>query len=853
MQHLTIGLMAHVDSGKTTLAEAILYHTGAIRTLGRVDHGNSWLDTNQIERGRGITIFSHQASFPLGDDLTVQLLDTPGHVDFSAEMERTLQVLDYAVLVISGTDGVQSHTRTLWRLLDKYRIPVFLFVNKMDLSERTPSAVLQELQAKLSPACIDFSAVNDTLFEAAATCDESLMNTYLETGSIAPELLQSAIAQRTLFPCCFGSALKSKGIDSFLKILRNFSISPRYPAAFGAKVFKISADAKGSRLSYLKICGGTLQNRDEITYTAADGIEYTEKITGIRFYSGAKYHAEDAAEAGVICAVTGLSATYAGQGLGSAPNAAQAMLEPVMRYRVILPQEISANDALLQFRQLESEDPQLHVYWNEQLRQIHVQLMGTVQLEVLTQVIADRFGYAVSFESGVVAYKETIASVAEGVGHYEPLRHYAEVHLLLEPLPTGSGLQFETRCSEDVLDRNWQRLILTHLEEKQHLGILTGSPITDMKLVLATGKAHLKHTEGGDFRQATYRAVRHGLHYAENVLLEPFYDFTLDIPAECVGRAMTDIQQRCGTFQPPEIQGDRAILTGSAPVSELTDYQAEVISYTKGKGELSLVVSGYRPCHNADEVIARIGYQPDSDLENTADSIFCSHGAGYQIAWDEVHNFMHLPSCLHHAEHFEEEIQPLHTVSALPTASDEELMAIYEQTYGKINREPRKAFHRSPLEEQPPKNIKLPVYTGPEYLLVDGYNIIFAWDSLKKLAEDSLDSARARLTQILGNYQGYRGCEVILVFDAYKVKGQHREVEREGNISIVYTKEAETADSYIERVSHDLSKNHRVRVATSDRLEQIIVLGNGAQRISAREFEHEVKLAEETIRKFINP
>ena len=852
MRHMTIGLMAHVDSGKTTLAEALLYQTGEIRALGRVDHGNSWLDTNQIERGRGITIFSHQASFPLSDDLTVHLLDTPGHVDFSAEMERTMQVLDYAVLVISGTDGVQSHTRTLWRLLTQYRIPTILFVNKMDLSERTQSAVIQELQAKLSPACLDFSEIDDTLYEAAATCDESLMNTYLDEGAISTEMLQNAIAERKIFPCCFGCALKLKGIEKLLSILREFYLPKHYSDAFAARVFKISADTKGSRLTYLKICGGTLANRDEITYLGADGTEYTEKITGIRFYSGAKYHTEDTASAGEICAVTGLSAAFAGQGIGSIENAITAQLEPVMRYRVILPQEVSPVDALLHFRQLESEDPQLHVQWNEQLRQIHVQLMGAVQLEVLTQMIAERYGYTVTFESGVVAYKETISTIAEGVGHYEPLRHYAEVHLLLEPLPRGSGLQFETRCSEDVLDRNWQRLILTHLEEKQHIGLLTGSPLTDMKLVLADGKAHLKHTEGGDFRQATYRAVRHGLHYAECILLEPYYDFTLELPAENVGRAMSDIQQRSGTFQPPEQFGDRAVLTGSAPVSELTDYQNEVISYTKGKGELTLTVSGYRPCHNTNEVIEHIGYHADADIENTADSIFCSHGAGYSIPWEEVHNFMHLPSCLHRQTHFEEEIAAPKISAPLPNASDEELMAIYERTYGKINREPRKAFHRQPSEEAVScKNVHVPVYTGPEYLLVDGYNIIHAWDELKKLAQDSLDSARSRLTQILGNYQGFRGCEVILVFDAYKVKGHHREIEKDGSISIVYTREAETADSYIERVSHDLSKKHRVRVATSDGLEQIIVLGNGAQRISAKEFQQEIRMAEAAIREII--
>ncbi|MBR3679986.1 MAG: TetM/TetW/TetO/TetS family tetracycline resistance ribosomal protection protein [Oscillospiraceae bacterium] len=853
MQHLTIGLMAHVDCGKTTLAEALLFRTGEIRQLGRVDHGNSWLDTNTIERGRGITIFSHQASFPLSADKTAELLDTPGHVDFSAEMERTLQVLDYAVLVISGTDGVQSHTRTLWRLLTQYRIPVFLFVNKMDISERTPTALMHELQAKLSPSCVNFSAEPDAVYENAATCEETLMNSYLEHGEISDEQMQTAIARREIFPCCFGSALKTKGIGSFLRVLERYTAAPNYRKEFGARVFKISTDAKGGRLTYLKILGGTLRNRDELSYVSTDQTSYREKITSIRFYSGAKYRAADEAEAGEICAVTGLTAAYAGQGLGCIADAPDAVLEPVMRYRVLLPAEIAPSDALGHFRQLESEDPQLHVFWNAQLRRIYVQLMGTVQLEVLTQVISERFGYSVTFESGVVSYKETIAAVSEGVGHYEPLRHYAEVHLLLEPLPQGSGLQFETRCSEDVLDRNWQRLILTHLGEKQHLGVLTGSPITDMKLVLMSGKAHLKHTEGGDFRQATYRAIRHGLRSTESVLLEPYYDFELEIPAECVGRAMTDIQQRSGTFQPPEQYGEVAVLCGSAPVSELSDYHSEVISYTKGKGSLTLTVSGYRPCHNAEEAIARIGYNPDSDLENTADSVFCSHGAGYNVSWDMVHNFMHLPSVLVQRVTFEEELTaPLRHGGGCTDASDDELMEIYERTYGKIHAEPRKAFRRNPVAEVKYENIRLPEYTGPEYLLVDGYNIIFAWDELKALAKDNLDSARNRLMQILSNYQGYRGCEVILVFDAYKVKGHHREIEREGNISIVYTREAETADSYIERVSHDLSKHHRVRVATSDGLEQLIVLGNGARRVSAREFAHEIKLAEEAIREYLS-
>lgn len=856
MKKLTVGLMAHVDSGKTTLAEALLFRTGEIKKVGRVDKGDTVLDTHAVERARGITVFAHQAQIT-ADDTRITLLDTPGHVDFSAETERVIGVLDCAVLVISGTDGVQSHTRTLWRLLERYHVPAVLFVNKMDLSDRTQLAIMQELQAKLSPRCVQFDGDAAEMFENAAACKESLMEEYLETETITENAVAAAVSSREIFPCCFGSARAVKGIGHLLHILTSYVAVPPRGTEFGASCFKISVDAKGNRLTYLKISGGTLKNRDELTYLGADRTVHTEKITGIRFYTGAKYISADEAEAGDVIAATGLSAAYAGLGLGCAENTMEAALTPVMRYRVLLPEDVAPQTALAYFTQLRAEDPQLHVSWDAQQRAIFVQLMGAVQLEVLTQEVQSRFGCTVGFAKGTPAYRETIAETVEGVGHYEPLRHYAEVHLLLTPLPQGSGLQFETRCSEDLLDRNWQRLILTHLQEKEHLGVLTGSPITDMKLTLVSGKAHLKHTEGGDFRQATYRAVRQGLRAAQSVLLEPFYDFVLELPAECVGRAMTDIQQFSGEFQPPQIDGDTAVMTGSAPVSELCDYAAEVMSYTKGRGVLSLDAGGYRPCHNAEQVAAEIGYDADSDTENPADSVFCSHGAGFVVHWSEVPAFMHLPSVLQQRYVFEEEVAAPDPVSrgSYPAAGDEELMAIFERTYGKIQRDDRKAMRRDRRAEQ--TDISRPVKTLPrepkqEYLLVDGYNIIFAWDSLKALAKDSLEHARVRLISLLQNYQGYRKCEVILVFDAYKIKGHGREVEQAGNISVVYTKEAETADSYIERTSKKLLPENRVRVATSDGLEQLIILGNGAIRISAREFEAEMRAVEAEIRTHLN-
>lgn len=851
MKQITVGLMAHVDSGKTTLAEALLYKTGVIRQQGRVDHGNTWLDTDQMERSRGITIFSHQASVEIGDT-AVTLLDTPGHVDFSAETERTMQVLDYAVLVISGTEGVQSHTRTLWHLLERYGIPVFLFINKMDATLHTAKALLQELQSKLSGNCVDFSVIGDALYEQAATCDEHLMEQYLANDTLTGKELTDAIASRGIFPCCFGSARKTEGIDRLMELLAHYTLQPKASKAFGARVFKISTDAKGNRLTFLKVQSGTLRNRDELTYRGADHASHTEKISGIRFYSGAKYRAAEQAEAGMVCAVTGLTAAFSGQGLGEASDGIQCMLRPVMRYRAVIPEDLLPTDALKDFRMLEEEDPQLNVLWNEQLQAIFVQLMGKVQLEVLTQRVAERFGYGVTFDSGTVTYLETIAAPVEGVGHFEPLRHYAEVHIEMKPLPVGSGLQWESRCSEDVLSRNWQRLILTHIEEKQHIGVLTGSPITDMKLTLIAGKAHLKHTEGGDFRQATYRAIRQGLASAESVLLEPYYDFTLTVPQEALGRAMYDIRMMQGSFGAPMNEGGQAVLTGSAPVSGMADYAAAVMSYTKGQGSLTLTVAGYRPCHNTEEVVEQIGYHFESDLANSPDSVFCAHGAGYTVPWYEVPRHMHLPFD-DATQEIEEELPPVRRAASYAAAGDEELMAIYERTYGKIDRDPRRAVRRIRHEEtQSVQTAPSKIITkGPEYLLVDGYNIIFAWEDLQKLAAENLELARSQLIHRLSNYQGWRKNHIIVVFDAYRVKGKDRTVEEHGAMHVVYTKEAETADSYIEQVSHDLAKEYRVRVATSDGLEQIIVLGNGAQRVSARELLAEVQSVEAEIRALI--
>lgn len=851
MKKITIGITAHVDSGKTTLAEAMLYKSGKIRRLGRVDNGNSALDTDTIERDRGITIFAHQAEFSSGDT-NFFLLDTPGHIDFSAETERTMRVLDYAVLVISGTDGVQSHTLTLWKLLQRYEIPVFIFVNKMDLIGAEQSAVLSDLQKRLSVSCVDFSESDELVYENSAACSEELMEKYLSEAGINDEDIIAAISDRQLFPCFFGSALKMNGVDEFMKGLDRFTAEPLRDNAFGAMVYKISYDAKGSRLTHMKITGGELRMREEINYKNFDNEDVSGKISSVRFYSGDKFRNAEIAEAGDICAVTGLQFTYAGQGIGYVKNCERTYLEPVMTYKLLLPENVNVYDALKDMRKLEDEDPQLHIVWNEELHEIHIQLMGAVQLEVITQITEQRFGYKVQFTDGAVAYRETIRNKVEGVGHYEPLRHYAEVHLLLEPLERGKGLQFASSCSEDMLDRNWQRLILTHLEEKEHKGVLTGSSITDMKITLAAGKAHIKHTEGGDFRQATYRAVRQGLRKAESVLLEPYYDYELEVPSECVGRAISDLQHMSAEFNSPESIGDTSVITGCAPVSELNGYQSEIISYTRGRGRLSCTVSGYRECHNADKIIESIGYDCDSDVENSADSIFCSQGAGYIVKWNETEEHMHIPSCIEKNRDDEESDRNKVRKYVEYAVSDKELMEIFERTYGKLKTDPRRAFKKSKAVTADNKQVKLPQYSGPDYLLVDGYNIIFAWDELKKIAEENLDAARGELINMMCNYQGFAGCELILVFDAYKVKGKFREIEKYLNINIVYTKESETADTYIERVSHELSENHRVRVATSDGVEQMIILGNGAMRISASEFHERYLASQKAIREFIS-
>ncbi len=849
-KNISVGLLAHVDAGKTTLSEGLLYLSGSLKKLGRVDHKDAFLDTDSLERERGITIFSKQAMFTAGDT-RFTLLDTPGHVDFSTEMERTLQVLDAAILVISGVDGVQGHTETLWRLLEEYRIPTFLFVNKMDLAGADKTALLAQLQSRLSEGCVDFTA---ELGEEAAVCDEGLLEEYLEHGGLArsSSSMIRAISARRLFPCWFGSALKLEGVEDFLQLLEELCPSPVYRREFGGKVFKISRDAQGNRLTWLKVTGGTLKPKTVLS-GITKGESWTEKADQLRLYSGVKFAPLDAAPAGTVCAVTGLTRTFPGQGLGTEPDSPGAALEPVLNYRVELPQETDVHTALLKLRELEEEDPQLHILWNEHLRELHIQLMGPVQVEILTRRIQERFGLMVTFGEGNIVYRETITAPVVGVGHFEPLRHYAEVLLLLEPGQRGSGLVFRSDVSENDLDLNWQRLILTHMAEKTHLGVLTGSPITDMVITLIAGKAHLKHTEGGDFRQATYRAIRQGLRQAESLLLEPWYDFRLDLPAENVGRAMNDLQQRSGTFDPPELAGDRAVLTGFAPAGAMKDYATEVMAYTRGRGQLTFRLKGYLPCHNAPEVIAQLSYDPDSDVENTADSVFCSHGAGHVVKWDEVSQHQHLTAPVSLTGETDETPAPTprrRSSYADAVAQDKELQAIFEQTYGPVKQ--RRAF------DSPRKVVKLAdkvtikeQATPEEYLLVDGYNIIFAWNELKRLAETSLDSARQTLMDDLCSYQAHKQCHVILVFDAYKVRGGKRHVEQYHNIHVVYTQEAETADQYIEQASYKLGKHYRVRVATSDGLEQIIVLGHGCLRISAKIFQEEMDMVKADIQKMI--
>lgn len=842
-KNITLGLVAHVDSGKTTLTEAMLVGAGALRQAGRVDHGDAFLDTHALERSRGITIFAKEARLTL-PHTELTLLDTPGHADFGAEMERTLSVLDYALLIISGTDGVQAHTETLWRLLERYRLPVFIFINKMDRPGADRDEILQNLQQKLSPACLPADAEEETL----ALCNEGLMQEYLEGGTLTAERLAAAVARREWFPCFWGAALRQEGITGLLEGLDRLTLPPAYLPDFAARVYKISTDPQGNRLTHLKVTGGTLRVRM--------ALPNGEKITQIRLYNGAKYQTAEEIPAGTVAAVTGLTQTRAGEGLGAAREEAPPLLEPVISCRVVLPEGADPRTALAQLRQLAQEDPQLRPEWEEQKREIRVRLMGEIQREILQSVAMERFGLAIGFEEGSILYKETIAAPVEGIGHYEPLRHYAEVHLLMEPLPPGSGLQFACGCPTDRLDLNWQRLILTHLAEKTHKGVLTGAPITDMKITLIAGRAHPKHTEGGDFREATYRAVRQGLRMAKSILLEPQCRFTLTVPAEQLGRALNDLQQREAETEPPELLPETATLRGTAALSMLRDYPAEVVRYTHGRGHLTWEPDGYAPCRHPEAVIAACGYNCDADTENTADSVFCSHGAGHTVRWDEVPGMAHIVTdVLKPADAPDEPIVTRQRSEAYRGSllQDKELMRIFEMTYGPIKRKNGEAMHtpRSAGSERikPPKAVPLP--EGPEYLLVDGYNIIFAWEKLAELARTDLDAARHRLIQILCNYQGYRRCELILVFDAYKVKGNPGNIERHHGIHVVYTKEAETADMYIEKVTHTLAKEHRVRVATSDGLEQIIILGHGAVRVPARQFREEVEQVVQAIREIL--
>ena len=859
-RYISVGLLAHVDSGKTTLSEGILYLTGQIRKPGRVDHGDAFLDNYALERQRGITIFSKQAVFQLGDS-QVTLLDTPGHVDFSAEMERTLQVLDYAVLVVSGADGVQGHTRTLWNLLARYRIPTFIFVNKMDQPGTDKALILKELKKKLDASCVDMEDPEDI-----ATGDERALEEYLEAGEVSIDTISRMIAERQIFPCYFGAALKLQGVQELLDGIGKYvgdNVSANYDQAdnrlqnsgdaqqFGARVYKISRDPQGNRLTHMKITSGELKVKSLLKGGQVSE-PWEEKADQIRIYSGEKFETVQQAKAGMICAVTGLKHTFPGEGLGieAGKQAVTPMLEPVLNYQVYFPDQVDAHTMLGYMRQIEEEDPMLRVIWNEELGEIHVQLMGEVQTEILKSLVSERFGVDVTFGTGNIVYKETIKNVVEGVGHYEPLRHYAEVHLILEPGLPGSGLEFATECSTDDLDLNWQRLILTHLLEREHRGVLLGAAITDMKITLVAGRAHLKHTEGGDFRQSTYRAVRQGLMQAESVLLEPYYEFRLEVPSEMIGRALTDVQRMYGEFAPPETDGDQSVLTGSAPVACMRDYQKEVVSYTRGRGRLTLVFQGYAPCHNTEEILENAGYDPEADNENPTGSIFCSHGAGYYVPWQEVPEHMHISSKLEEYLRKDKDAGEMHeeadgngrgvlrngAAGGSPSksgrsrdfgAEDRELEEIFMRTYGKIERKkpgngPRTIIAQSQYKEEKPQE------KVAEYLLVDGYNVIFAWDELKELAKVNIESARNKLMDILSNYQGFKKCTVILVFDAYKVDGDTLEIQKYHNIHVVYTKQAETADQYIEKVVHHIGRKRHVTVVTSDGVEQVVTRGQGS-------------------------
>ena len=845
---LAVGILEHVDAGKTTLSEAMLYESGTIRKAGRVDHKDAFLDTEELEKARGITIFSKQAVLKL-NETEVTLLDTPGHVDFSAEMERTLQVMDYAVLLISGADGVQGHVETLWRLLARYEIPVFLFINKMDQPGTDAEKLLEELQSRLSEHCLNFSQdlQNAELLEELAMCDEDVLEQYLETGSVEEDQIRTMIAERKVFPCSFGSALKMEGVTEFLKILDRFTKTPEYGGDFGARVFKISRDTAGNRLTHLKITGGVLKVKQMLG---------EEKADQIRIYSGEKYEMVQEAKSGMVCAVTGLNYTYPGEGLGIECDSETPALEPVLSYKIELPEGCDVHKMLGNLRILEEEDPMLKIVWNEELGEIHAKLMGAVQIEILKSLIKDRFGVDVEFDTGNIVYKETIQNTVEGVGHFEPLRHYAEVHLKMEPGERGSGIVIGTDCSEDMLDKNWQRLILTHLLEKEHRGVLTGSVITDMKITLTAGRAHLKHTEGGDFRQATYRAVRQGLMQAESMLLEPYYDFQLEIPSGMIGRALTDIQRMNGETGTPQTEGEMTTIEGYAPVTGMRDYQMEVNSYTRGQGHLTCTFRGYEPCRNAEAVIEEIGYDPERDIENPTGSVFCSHGAGFNVPWNQVPEYMHLENQLEKEQALEEAKRQseqaarqvpraARTPGVYSKAAEKELEEIFIRTYGKVER--KGGLTPKTYESEYAKKQRKKEEAMQEYLLVDGYNVIFAWEELKELAKVSIEAARDKLMDILCNYQGYKKCVLILVFDAYKVEGYALEIQKYHNIHVVYTKEAETADQYIEKVVHHIGRKYHVTVVTSDGVEQVITMGQGGTRISSRDFLEEIEYTKKLI------
>ncbi len=858
MKKLVIGILAHVDAGKTTMSEAMLYAGGTISSVGRVDHKDTFLDTDAMEKERGITIFSKQARF-FWKDMDITLLDTPGHVDFSSEMERTLQVLDYAILVINGTDGVQGHTETLWKLLKRYEIPTFIFVNKMDLVHDDKNDILMKLKKRLGDEIVDFSdeawQEKDVIHEEIAMCNETALEEFMENGEVSFETLCNMVKERCLFPCLFGSALKNDGIEAFLDTMKRYTITKKYKDSFSARVFKIARDKHDERLTYLKITGGSLKVKDVLS---DKDNTWEEKVNQIRLYSGEKFDTVNEVCAGEVCAVTGLTKTYPGEGLGEEKEKNLPVLEPVLTYRVMLEPEDNASVVYRDIKVLAEEDPQIHIVWNDKLGEIYMQLMGEVQMEIIRSVVYERFGYHISFDDGRMVYKETIKNTVEGVGHFEPLRHYAEVHLLLEPGETGSGMQFFMDCSEDELDKNWQRLIYTHLEEKEHLGVLTGFPITDMKITIIAGRAHNKHTEGGDFRQATYRAIRQGLKMAESVVLEPYYEFCLELPAEHLGRAMMDIQRMNGEFDAPDQNDETAILKGKAPVACMRGYIREVTSYTHGKGKLDLELLGYFPCHNQEEVVETIGYDSETDLENPTSSVFCAHGAGFIVPWNEVYDYMHVESPLNRQTEMPEiSLQAKRPSEKTLERQEADLQEIMKREFGDkkkrfddygnvyYSQEERKTLRpasapKNPGDQKYQKEPK-PVKKQEEYLLVDGYNIIFSWEELNELAKDSLDGARMKLMEELCNYQGYTKQHVIVVFDAYKVKGNPGSVEKYHNIHVVFTKEAETADMYIEKVTHEIGKKHKVTVATSDGLEQVIIMQQGALRLSAKDLEKQIQ------------